>query len=84
MSSVVVNAMLDRCLVKAAKLLRQEHLRVDDESVAKVAKVAHVRGTASSSRVLWGWTNARRTLQLDLIDQPTKEANLLTDTTAYG
>jgi hypothetical protein len=28
--------------------------------------------------------NARRTLQLDLIDQPTKEANLLTDMTAHG
>ena len=47
MSGVVVDATLDRCFVKAAELSRQEHPRVDDESVAKVA---HVRGIASSSR----------------------------------
>lgn len=39
--------MLDRCLLNAAELSRQEDPNVEDESVASVA---HVKGTASSSR----------------------------------
>ena len=46
MSGVVVDAMLDRCLLNAAELSRQEDPKVEEESVANVA---HVKGTASSS-----------------------------------